>query len=187
MSRADALLDVLRRSHSLAYIGEPISQLEHALQAAAKAEAVGADIPVILAALFHDIGHLIAPQAPQMDGLGTIDHEHLGADYLVQMGCTEDLALLVRSHVQAKRYLCARNPGYHHRLSDASRGTLQFQGGPMAEDEAIRFEALPRFKDILRLRAWDEAAKDPQASVPGLDHYRSRLAAHLQHHPHSGE
>jgi hypothetical protein len=42
------------------YIGEPVSQLEHMSQAAALAEAEGYEDEVVLAAFFHDIGHLCA-------------------------------------------------------------------------------------------------------------------------------
>ena len=40
------------------YLGEPVTIGEHLLQAAALAEAAGADSPLVAAALLHDIGHL---------------------------------------------------------------------------------------------------------------------------------
>src|SRR5476651_1080258 len=89
------------------YIGEPVSQLEHMSQAAALAETEGHDDEVVLAAFFHDIGHLCAPhgEVESIDGMGNVDHEKLGADFLRELGFSERLASLVESHVVAKRYL----------------------------------------------------------------------------------
>jgi gamma-butyrobetaine dioxygenase len=81
----------------------------------------------------------------------------------------------VRLHVAAKRYLCAVEPGYFDRLSEASVYTLGVQGGPMNEEEAAAFAAGPYAQDAVTLRRWDEAAKDPDADVPGFDHYRPML------------
>src|ERR1700748_2015675 len=110
------------------YIGEPVSQLEHMSQAAALAEAEGYDDEVILAAFFHDIGHLCAEEgeAESMDGMGNVDHEKLGADYLVNHGFSERIALMVQWHVIAKRYLTYKYPEYYNTLSDASKNTLEF-------------------------------------------------------------
>src|SRR4051812_38876134 len=110
--RADALLACLAAAGERGYIGEPVSQLEHALQAAARAHRTGAADALVLAALFHDVGHLVAPDAPVMDGFGVIDHERIGADLLLAYGASRALAAPVREHVAAKRYLCARKPGY---------------------------------------------------------------------------
>jgi phosphonate degradation associated HDIG domain protein len=174
------LLAVLESARTAEYIGEPVSQLEHGLQAAWHAQRSGATEAVILAALFHDIGHLIDPAAEQMEGLGVVNHEVLGADYLKHRGCAHSMTQLVQGHVNAKRYLCARKPTYHNRLSEASKGTLRWQGGPMTEDEATLFEESTSFRSILALRQWDEMAKDPCANVPDLDHYAPMLIRHLQ-------
>lgn len=162
------------------YIGEPVSQLEHGLQAAAAATRSGADEETILAALFHDIGHACAPEGtPQMAALGTLEHERHGADYLRRLGFSERVAALVAGHVQAKRFLAWRTPAYLANLSAASIETLRWQGGPMTVAEAEQFEQDPLFKDKLRLRTWDEAAKDPTARVPALDSYRELMRRNL--------
>ena len=178
-ARTDALLAPLAQAKDRGYIGEPVSQLEHALQCAAAAERARAPEEAVLAALFHDLGHLVGGDAPSMDGLGVLDHEEIGARFLRDRGCAPAVANLVASHVAAKRYLCFRDPAYHAKLSDASRGTLAFQGGPMSADEAAVFAAQPELSWILALRSWDERAKDPSARPPGLDHYRDRLRVHL--------
>lgn len=178
--RTEALLAVLERAKDRGYIGEPVTQLEHALQCAAAADRARAPEAAVLAALFHDVGHLIGAGGPEMAGLGVVEHERIGAGFLRDAGCSAAVTHLVEAHVAAKRYLCFRDPSYLDKLSDASRGTLAFQGGPMREDEALEFAARPDLHWILALRSWDEQAKDPAARPPELDHYRLRLHAHLE-------
>ncbi|WP_248742313.1 MULTISPECIES: phosphonate degradation HD-domain oxygenase [unclassified Pseudomonas] len=149
------------------YIGEPVSQIEHMSQAAQLAIAEGFDDEVVLAAFFHDIGHLCAEGAENMGGYGVVSHERLGADYLREAGFSERLARLVEYHVQAKRFLTLREPGYYERLSEASRRTLEYQGGVMTEAEADAFEQDPLCAVSLRMRQWDELAKE--MAVPVMD------------------
>lgn len=163
------------------YIGEPVSQLEHMSQAAMMAEDEGYEDEVILAAFFHDIGHLCAEdaEAESMDGFGNVDHEKLGADYLRERGFSERLATLVESHVIAKRYLTYKYPDYYHKLSEASRATLEFQGGRMTEQEASEFERHPDAELFIKLRHWDDQAKEMNVPVQGLEHLRSLAINHL--------
>jgi phosphonate degradation associated HDIG domain protein len=163
------------------YIGEPVSQLEHMSQAATLAEDEGFDDEVILAAFFHDIGHLCAEdaQAESMDGYGNVDHEKLGADYLRERGFSERLATLVESHVIAKRYLTYKYPEYYNKLSDASRATLEFQGGRMTEQEAAEFEKHPDAELFIKLRYWDDRAKEMNVPVLDLQHLKSLAINHL--------
>ncbi|QTE34685.1 HDIG domain-containing protein [Mucilaginibacter gossypii] len=164
------------------YIGEPVSQLEHMSQAASLAEAEGYDDEVVLAAFFHDIGHLCADaeEAGSMDGMGNVDHERLGADYLLERGFSERIANLVQGHVIAKRYLTYKYPEYYNRLSDASKATLEFQGGVMTEAEAAEFELNQDAELIIRLRYWDDMAKEMHVPVNNLDHLKAIALAHLQ-------
>ncbi|AVO61830.1 phosphonate degradation HD-domain oxygenase [Pseudomonas chlororaphis] len=149
------------------YIGEPVSQIEHMSQAAQLAMAEGFDDEVVLAAFFHDIGHICTQDAENMGGFGVVSHERLGADYLRRAGFSERLARLVEYHVQAKRYLTFKEPGYYERLSEASRRTLEYQGGVMSAEEARTFEQDPLCTVSLRLRHWDEQAKE--LWVPVMD------------------
>ncbi len=149
------------------YIGEPVSQIEHMSQAAQLAMAEGFDDEVVLAAFFHDIGHLCGQGGANMGGYGVVSHERLGADYLRRAGFSERLARLVEYHVQAKRYLTFSQPDYFARLSEASRRTLAYQGGVMSAEEARTFEQDPLYAVSLRMRHWDEQAK--QMQVPVLD------------------
>ena len=149
------------------YIGEPVSQIEHMSQAAQCALAEGFDDEVVLAAFFHDIGHICSEDAENMGGFGVVSHERLGADYLRSAGFSERVARLVEYHVQAKRYLTLREPGYYERLSEASRRTLEYQGGVMTQTEAEAFEKDPLCAVSLRMRHWDEQAKERH--VPVID------------------
>jgi phosphonate degradation associated HDIG domain protein len=144
------------------YIGEPVSQLEHMSQSAQLAIEAGEEDEVVLAAFFHDIGHICAMrvESESMNGYGTKSHEKIGADYLRATGFPERVAQLVESHVAAKRYLTFRFPSYYDQLSEASKQTLNFQGGRMTEAEAAEFERSPIFEASILLRKWDEMAKE---------------------------
>ncbi|MDD2049682.1 phosphonate degradation HD-domain oxygenase [Pseudomonas putida] len=151
------------------YIGEPVSQLEHMSQAAQLALDEGFDDEVVLAAFFHDIGHICGGAEGDMGGYGVVSHEQVGANYLLRCGFSERLAKLVQYHVEAKRYLTLRKPGYYQRLSEASRRTLEYQGGVMSEAEADAFERDPLCTVSLRMREWDELAKEMHVPVIDLD------------------
>jgi len=163
------------------YIGEPISQIEHASQSAQLAERDGNDDEVILAAFFHDFGHICSKYEgdESMGGYGHIRHEKLGADFLRRRGFSEKITRLIENHVQAKRYLCAKKPEYHRKLSEASKQTLEYQGGPMNTEEIAAFEKGPLFKLSIKLRAWDEAAKEENIPLPDLNIYREMARRHL--------
>ena len=160
------------------YIGEPVSQIEHMSQAAELAIAEGFDDEVVLAAFFHDIGHLCGGDA-SMGGYGVVSHERIGAEYLRRCGFGERMAQLVEYHVEAKRYLTLRQAGYYQRLSEASRRTLEYQGGVMSEAEADAFERDPLFEVSLRMREWDERAKEVGVPVVDLDGLKQRALALL--------
>jgi phosphonate degradation associated HDIG domain protein len=177
----DEVFELYQEFGSSDYIGEPVSQIEHMCQAAELARAEGHDEEVVLAAFFHDIGHLCEHVMPVelMDGLGVVDHEGVGERYLLERGFSERIARLVRSHVEAKRYLTARNIEYFQRLSDASRQTLALQGGRMSPEEADAFEQSPDFPLYIRMRHWDDLAKEPGQPLPDLSIYRDMAFTHL--------
>ena len=166
----NALFALCRQQAQANYSGEALSQLEHMVQAAEWAQVEGADEELVLAAFCHDVGHFCSPvtAANSMAGLGRRGHERVGAHWLQTLGFSARLTGLVALHVAAKRYLCARDPAYLAGLSQASRKTLDWQGGPMTHAEALAFEADPLFADSLRLRRWDEAAKVADQPLPDL-------------------
>ena len=178
------------------YIGEPVSVLQHSWQAYSLAKEAGETEDLQMAALLHDIGHILSMEAgfgPGMDGCGAIDHEGIGADLLRSLGFSEDCCLLVGHHVNAKRYLVSQYKDYE--LTEASRITLSFQGGPMEDDEAAVFEKLPLFKSILRMRTYDERAKVanvgdvPPSAIGQLveAHVFKNLLSLDRHPPHAEE
>lgn len=164
------------------YIGEPVSQLEHMLQAATLASQYIDDDEVILAAFFHDIGHLIVSdhEKEKMGEFGVASHENIGADFLLKNGFSERIAKLVKSHVAAKRYLTLKYPEYHKKLSDASKATLSFQGGPMNEEEALIFESDPDKKLMILFREWDDEAKSLNMDVIDFEIIKQKSLNHLQ-------
>ena len=181
MSPQDELLAPYLEGGDGDYIGEPISQLEHARQAALLAKKAGASDAVVLGAFFHDIGHLCAEShVDRMDGLGVMEHERIGADFLRSRGLSGPPADLVALHVQAKRYLCHTRPVYAAGLSAASSRTLDFQGGPMDAAEARGFERHPLFSEVLRLRAWDEAAKVVDGEGMDIDSLRDMIRRYIE-------
>src|SRR5262249_31836397 len=152
--------DLFTRRGSGAYFGEPVSQLEHALQTAHKAELAGATDSLIVAALLHDIGHLLHRLPDHMADQGLDGkHELIGAAWLTDC-FGEEVTEPIRLHVTAKRYLCAIDKEYLDRLSSASKQSLALQGGPMNEFEVGGFEALPYGRESVLLRQWDDEAKE---------------------------
>jgi gamma-butyrobetaine dioxygenase len=159
------------------YLGEPVSQSAHMLQAAALAQKAGAPPPLIAAALLHDVGHFTGTVTGHDLMRGTDDrHSEQGAAWLVQW-FGADVTEPVRLHVDAKRYLCAVEPDYLARLSPASVFTLEVQGGPMQAQEVAAFEARPYAADACQVRRWDERAKDPHAAVPPFSHFAELLSS----------
>jgi phosphonate degradation associated HDIG domain protein len=180
-SIVDEIFSLYEQYGAADYIGEPVSQIEHMCQAAQMAEAEGYDEEVILAAFFHDIGHLCEHifHVTYMDGYGIMDHENLGSQYLREKGFSEKIARLVESHVPAKRYLTFKYPDYYNKLSEASRITLDKQGGIMDASEAQRFEMDHLHPLFIKIREWDDKAKVEQIPMPSLDIYRQMALHHL--------
>lgn len=140
--------------------GEDISQFSHGLSCALLAREQGARSATILAAFYHDVGHLLesADTAPA-GAYGRLCHDRWGADFLATLGFDEAVTELVRQHVQAKRYLAFRSASYVEQLSEASRISLLHQGGPMTASQALAFTQAPLHQEILALRRWDDAGK----------------------------
>lgn len=157
------------------YGGEAISQLEHALQAGTLAEREAAQPALVVAALLHDVGHLLneLPEDAAQEGIDD-RHEILAAAWLGRRfgpGVSEP----VEMHVDTKRYLCAVDPDYLATLSPASQLSLRVQGGPLTKEEVVAFERRPFFADAVRLRRWDDAAKIVGAETPPLDHFAAQI------------
>ena len=144
---------------------EAVTELDHALQAAALARSDGAPDRLVAAALLHDVGHLVSDDNVALDDdlADDFHHEHVGARYLARWFGPEVTAP-VALHVAAKRYLCAVEPGYLDGLSPSSTRSLALQGGPMSADEVEAFERRPHHDAAVQVRRWDDRAK-----IAGLD------------------
>jgi phosphonate degradation associated HDIG domain protein len=178
MSTADDILAIYQARGSDAYFGEPVSMIEHGLQAAHFARVEGASDSLVLAALLHDIGHLVDEDVPADIANWHTDaaHELVGARWL-EKRFGPAVSEPVRLHVPAKRYLCATEPDYLSRLSPASVVTLRLQGGPMSADEVAQYERHPFGQDAVRLRRWDDLGKIPGLAPAGLGEYRGLIEA----------
>jgi len=174
---ADTILRTLHDLGQGAYFGEDVSECQHALQTAHLARLAAASDDLIVAALLHDIGHLLHG-LPEDIAVRKIDgrHEDAGSNWLARY-FPASVVDPVRLHVAAKRYLCAVEPAYLGKLSTSSQRSLELQGGPFDADEVRRFETEPFSREAVDLRRWDDAAKVPGWVVPGLEEYRSLLAS----------
>lgn len=171
MTVRDQIRDIYAVHATGRYGLSAVNQLQHGLQAATLAERNGEPAAMIVAALVHDIGHMVHTLGdnPAADGIDDL-HEERGAAWL-ERHFPPDVVEPVRLHVPAKRYLCAVDATYFGRLSPDSVLSLELQGGPMSRDEVAAFEKLAFADAAVRLRRLDEAAKDPAARTPDLDHF----------------
>lgn len=162
-----------RRGHEQ-YTGEPVTQLEHALQTAALAEGDGADDVLITACLLHDLGHLLHDlgETPTLRGVDDV-HQYAAIPFLRGL-FPERVLGGIQLHVDAKRYLCATRPGYHEALSDDSKRSLVLQGGTFDAAQAAAFIARSGAADAVQLRLYDDRAKTAGLSTPPLAHYLAR-------------
>ena len=159
------------------YSGEPVSQLEHALQTAHFAEQSEASDALVTASLLHDLGHLLNHQGetPTLRGIDDT-HQYYALPFLRGLFPAGVLDA-IKLHVDAKRYLCHANAGYHERLSDDSKRSLALQGGVFDAAQASAFIAQPGAHDAVRLRQWDDLAKQADLATPPLAHFLERAAA----------
>jgi len=176
MNVTDEILAIYQKCGSSAYFGESVSMTEHALQAAFFARTAGAPPGLIVAALLHDIGHLV-DDVPSDIADWTMDahHEQVGSRWLAGRFRPE-VSEPVRLHVPAKRYLLATDAGYFAKLSPASVVTLKLQGGPMAAHEVAKFESELFYKEAVRVRQWDDQGKVAGLKTPELSDYRALIA-----------
>jgi phosphonate degradation associated HDIG domain protein len=156
------------------YSGEPVTQLQHALQTAALGEAEGATDALVTAALLHDLGHLLHDlgDTPSLHGVDDV-HQYRVLPFLRSL-FDDEVLNAIKLHVDAKRYLCATRPSYHASLSVDSKRSLVLQGGIYSADEAAAFIAQPGAQDAVRLRLWDDLAKDADMVTPPLSHFMRR-------------
>ena len=165
-------IERLFRDHGhIEYSGEGVSQLEHALQSAQLAESEGASEALVTAAFLHDLGHLLNRQGETPTARGIDDqHQYFAIPFLRPL-FPAAVVEAIRLHVDAKRALCALEPGYYAALSEDSKRSLALQGGVFSAEEAKAFLAKPHAEDAMRVRRWDDRAKVAGAATPPIGHY----------------
>ncbi len=170
----EEIIGACRSMAGLPYDGEPVDQLEHALQCASLARREhGDDTEFVVACLLHDIARAPAVAGIPYDGPRE-HHGEAGARWLVpRVGAR--VAWLAEQHVPAKRYIVATDRAYRAKLSEVSRRTLIAQGGPMDDAEITAFRANPDWQQAVALRRIDDLGKEPGLPVPELDSYRPAL------------
>ncbi len=161
-------LQALFESEAMALpYGEDISIRTHMLQCAELAVAEALPDALIAAALLHDIGW----------ALGEEHHEDAGAERLAAL-FGDAVALPVRMHVAAKRYLVTMEPGYADQLSAESRRTLLRQGGPFTPEQCAIFARQSGFPEAIALRRLDDSGKEKRPPTSQFGDY-IELLRHL--------
>lgn len=185
ISYADEIIELYQKHGGNEYYGEPVTQLQHACQSAELAKQMECDEEMVLAAFLHDIGHICVANhnVKVMENYGVMNHEKIGAAFLRNRKFSERLIELVQAHVSAKRYLTYKDETYFNRLSEASKKTLEFQGGKMSKDEAFIFEGNPLFHEMIAMRKIDEQAKDESIEAGSLQYYQQLIIKHLTNQP----
>jgi predicted HD phosphohydrolase len=176
------------------YGQESVSQLEHALQCADLAEKADETPETVVAALLHDLGHMLSPHRSSAvtdevpaDALSTDEvpadtmptkddlHQFVALPFLRSL-FPDAVLEPIKLHVDAKRYLCAVDAGYWADLSPASKHSLELQGGTFDEQQVAAFEALPYYAEAVRLRRYDDLAKVPGHQTPDLAHFEKLMS-----------
>ena len=167
----DFIGSIFERRGGEEYLGEPVTMGQHMLQGATLAEQNEELDEIVVGALLHDIGHFTSEFGTfSMDDTEDRYHENAGAAVLEKF-FPRVITDCCRYHVAAKRYLCATDPLYFNKLSDASVHSLNLQGGPMSETEVKEFERNPNLKKILTVRLYDDAGKIPDMNTPSFWHF----------------
>ena len=177
MDIIEKIISNFKNNKSL-YIGENVTIAEHMIQSAMVAEKTKSKDSLICSCLLHDYGHFIVEDPDELvknnqDG----KHEDIGYEYLKKF-FKKDIVEPIKHHVLAKRYL-ARDKKYYNRLSEASKVSLKLQGGVLNNKEAKIFEKDEFFKDSIKLRKFDEAAKKIGVNIKDISEYKNLLKSSL--------
>ena len=177
MNIIDQIISSYLNNKSL-YIGEKVTIAEHMIQTAMIAEKNNCSSSLICSSLLHDYGHFILENPDDLvnkkkDG----KHEDVGFKFLNKY-FVKDVVMPIKHHVKAKRYL-ARNKNYYQILSKASKTSLELQGGIMTEEEAKEFERNEFFKSSIKLRKFDDLAKQAGLKIKSINQYKNLLVSKL--------
>lgn len=177
MATLTSILNLYHDRGQTQYGGENVTQLEHALQCATLAEQNDKSAELITAALLHDLGHLVHHLGEDVAAQGIDDRHEYRAIPVLDDLFPKAVTTPIRLHVAAKRYLCAVDESYWASLSDASKVSLELQGGIFTPEAATAFIAQPHASDAVELRRWDDLAKVVDLETPDLAHFVPLLEA----------
>ncbi|MEI7541547.1 MAG: HD domain-containing protein [Actinomycetes bacterium] len=157
------------------YLGEDITLVEHMIQCAELAKKENAPSWLVVAALLHDIGHILVPDAATAQDSGVdLHHDEVGAEWIARR-FPNNVVQAVKLHVDAKKYLVATDASYLEKLSAASQITLAIQGGVFTDQEAEDFLTQPFAAEAVRLRLWDDAGKVRGAALSSLLDFETEI------------
>lgn len=158
------------------YADEDVTQQQHALQCALMAIEEGEPDELVVAALLHDIGHILGNEDLPTDCTKQLDdaHEDRGFEFL-KAHFSDAVSEPVRLHVAAKRYLVTVDPDYRNKLTPTSLKSFHDQGGEMNTDEVKEFESNPHFEAAVRLRRWDDQAKKTDFAYVNVKDFAKKL------------
>lgn len=173
ISRYYPAFNLFNKYGSKGYIGENVTQLQHAAQCAMLAESYckkenikkPLKTELVTGCFLHDIGHLLTFEDKKyklMGDYGVMNHENMGSNYLRTIGFTENVCQFVENHIMTKRYLITKNDSYYNNLSEASKKTFEYQGGKLTSTEITQFENNKLFEFHLKIREWDDLAKSTE-------------------------
>ncbi|MEI6648581.1 MAG: HD domain-containing protein [Actinomycetes bacterium] len=175
MKTYDEIAALFSSGESAEYLGEEVMLVEHMLQCAALALEAKASDELVVAALLHDIGHLLVEDALGAQEAGVdARHDVVGAEW-VGRRFPQTVSEPIKLHVAAKRYLVSSDPKYFAQLSPASVHTLNLQGGFFTEMESQAFLALPGAEGAIQVRLWDDQAKIAGKSIPDLSAFKPMI------------
>ena len=169
LSIVDQIIFNFSNNKSL-YIGEDLTIAEHMIQTAMLAEKNQCSDDLICSSLLHDYGHFVIEDPKQLvtdkiDGR----HEIIGANYLKKFFHNEIIEPILL-HVEAKKYL-SRDKKYFDSLSEASKISLKLQGGAMSDLEVKKFEKNKNYENAIKLRKFDEGAKQKNIKIKNIKDY----------------
>ena len=177
MNIIDKIISNFTNNKSL-YIGEKVAISEHMIQSAMIAESTKSPNNLICSCLLHDYGHFILEDPDELvrkkiDG----KHEDIGYEYLKKF-FKKEVVEPIKYHVLAKRYL-AKEKKYFNSLSNASKISLNLQGGTLNKKESKEFEKKDFFKNSIKLRKFDEVAKKTDIKMKSIVEYKDLLSSQL--------
>ena len=175
----DHIIKLYKEHGDAGYIGEEVTQYQHAMQCYLNAEQFLKEnedsfdfkditpYEIKLGSFLHDVGHLLEfnSDVEKMGNLGVMNHEHEGSKYLKTYGFSDNICSLVKNHINTKRYLITKDNNYYNSLSGASKKTFEYQGGKMINDEVKEFEKDKLIFWHLKLRTWDDKSKSTEPEL----------------------